>query len=719
MIRSLVRRALDEGRSTLTEGESMSVLGHIGIATVPQAPASSPSEALQAAQSLGYPVVLKAVAPDLIHKSERGALRLDINGEDELRNAFHQLAASVPEMEGVLVQAMLTGRREFVLGAVRDPQFGPCVMFGIGGVFAEIFDDVVFRVAPLDERDADEMLDGLRARALLDAVRGLPAVDRAALRRALIGLGRVLLEHDEIAEIDINPVVVVEGDPIAVDAAVVVREISEHERTPRVAPSPSAEHDLARLFNPSTVAVIGVAREGFSYGRGLVISLLQMGFSGTVYPINPKGGEIAGLEILKRVEDTPEPIDLAIIAVPAAAVADALAACRARGAAGAVVLSAGFSESGTPEGVELERRLADAARGGIRIIGPNCFGIYRPHNGLSFPPSCDLSRQPGNVAFISQSGGMAIDFATIGRWIGVRFSTMVSFGNGCDLRETELLSYFGRDPETEIITAYLEGVEDGRAFFETLREVAAAKPVLVCKGGVSDAGARAAASHTASMAGRSDLWMAALEQCNAVAVRELGELADATLAFSMLPRRVYRGLSVVGGGGGLGVRAVDLAEELGFLVPTFPPELAAAIGKLLPQPGSGATNPVDTANPYLPPKALQESLELAGSYAEVDLQVAILQLYHYGSLSKLLETALAELLPVEAYVEALRAARESTGKPILVVLPNLRREREALEIEDLIRQVRAGCVAEGLPVYEGVARALRAAAAVSRFSSRQ
>ncbi|MCX7635990.1 MAG: CoA-binding protein, partial [Syntrophales bacterium] len=292
-----------------------------------------------------------------------------------------------------------------------------------------------------------------------------------------------------------------------------------------------------RIFHPRRLAVVGVSTGGFGFGRGILLSLLAMGFPGDIFPVNPRGGQINGLTIYPTVEDIPGPIDFAIIAVEAPLVPAAVRACRRKGAAGVEILSSGFRELGTPEGKALEEEIRREAAEGIRVIGPNCFGIYCPQSGLTMLPGPDLSRETGPVAFISQSGGHAIDYAFLGKWLGVRFSKMVSFGNGVDLRETELLRYFTRDEETKIISLYVEGVEDGEAFFDALSAATARKPVVIYKGGLSEAGQRAVASHTASLGGSRQIWEAVLKQAGAVQVESMEELAHACLALSYLPRR--------------------------------------------------------------------------------------------------------------------------------------------------------------------------------------
>ncbi|MDD5170786.1 MAG: CoA-binding protein, partial [Syntrophales bacterium] len=394
----------------------------------------------------------------------------------------------------------------------------------------------------------------------------------------------------------------------------------------------SGKTDFERIFHPRRVAIAGVSAQGAGFGRGILESLLAIGFDGEIFPVNPRGGEVSGLKIYPRIEDIPGVIDFAIVAVAAEHVPETLEACRKKGAAGAQILSSGFRELGTPEGIALEEAVKAVADRGIRVIGPNCFGIYCPKSGLTLLPGPDLSRKSGQVAFVSQSGGMAIDFAFMGMWMGFGFSKMISIGNGADLRETELLEHFTDDPETGIIALYVEGVIDGNRFFQALKAAAAKKPVIVYKGGLSEAGGRAVASHTASMGGNRVIWESLISQAGAIQVHDVQELANACLAFSFLPLRIFRGMTVSGGGGALGVAACDAAEANGMVLPPLTGAIYDAVDAALPKPGSSAANPIDVANPFVPPSAVKTGLLEAAEDERVDIQVQVTLLHHYKSL---------------------------------------------------------------------------------------
>ncbi len=478
----------------------------------------------------------------------------------------------------------------------------------------------------------------------------------------------------------------------------------------------SARDAFERIFHPRSVAIVGVSARGNVFGTGILSALKAIGFEGRLYAVNPKGGEYNGMKIHTGLSEIPEPIDFAIIAVPAERVPQALEECRLVGVAGAEILSAGFSELGTEEGVRLEQEISDIASRGIRVVGPNCFGIYCPLSGLTLLPGPDLSRKSGPVGFVSQSGGMSIDFAHIGKWMGIGFSKVVSFGNGADLREIELLEYLGSDPETRVIAMYIEGVKDGRRFFRVLKEVAARKPVIVNKGGLTEAGARAVESHTASMGGSKRIWEAVLRQAGAVQVGDLWEMAQTCLAFSLLPPRVYEHITVAGGGGALGVSACDEAERYGLSIPPLDPEITEAILQHLPRPGSSAKNPIDAANPFVGPQAYREVFLNAAGDPRVDVQILIQLLHHYKSLSSAMGlTSPKEVAPYRQLAGEMKEVADITGKPLMLVLPDFKQGMESMDIEEMIREARDIFLDRGIPVFDDLGDCLRALGHVSRY----
>jgi len=351
----------------------------------------------------------------------------------------------------------------------------------------------------------------------------------------------------------------------------------------------TASLDIA--FNPRSVAVAGVGPE--TTGRLYVESLRRTGFAGEVYPLHPKGGEIDGLKVYAGLAQVPGPVDLVISCVPAHLVPQLLRDCSEKGVKVLSMFTSGFSELGTEEGRRLEAEIVRLARaGGVRLIGPNCMGIYCPAGGLSFV--FDFPRDRGSVALVCQSGGHTIYFVRAAARRGIRFSKVVSYGNACDVDETDLLEYLTDDADTDIVTAYIEGVKDGDRFFRVLKRLSVRKPVAVLKGGTTETGARTAASHTGSMVGSREVWEGLLRQAGAIQVDTLEELIDiaVTFRFMRLPRG--RRMAMVAGGGGASVLATDTSVASGFTMPAVPGAVAEEIRRSLPtEAGAVVSNPVE------------------------------------------------------------------------------------------------------------------------------
>ncbi|RJP45528.1 MAG: hypothetical protein C4548_04745 [Desulfobacteraceae bacterium] len=477
----------------------------------------------------------------------------------------------------------------------------------------------------------------------------------------------------------------------------------------------NASTDYERIFHPERIAIIGVSGKGAGFGARLFYSLRAIGYAGEIFLVNPKGGQLDGHEIYESIEAIPGGFDLAIIAVAASAVPEALEACRLKGAAAAEILSAGFSELGTPEGMALEKQIMDVAARGIRVIGPNCFGMYVPKSGLTVLPGPDLSREPGPVAFSSQSGGMAVDFANMGKSTGLTFSKVVSFGNGVDLRETELLDYFGQDMQTRIIAMYIEGVKNGDAFFKTLKKVAAHKPVIVMKGGLSAAGSRAVLSHTASMGGSARIWEAILKQANAVQVFDMSEMARTCLAFTHLQPGTYRHISVLGGGGALGVAAADAAEAVGMKIPPFSPDLKTRIDDLLPRPGSSGANPVDVANPFVAPQVLKDVLLLAAEDDRIELQILITLFHHYKTIAQMMGMPVKDIVPYNELAVGVAEVIDKTSKPVVLILNNPKRGLDHMDVVEMIEEARRAFLKRGIPVFDDLKEAMGAIGHINAY----
>lgn len=463
---------------------------------------------------------------------------------------------------------------------------------------------------------------------------------------------------------------------------------------------------LDAIFFPRRLAVIGASANPDTWGSRFLKALIDFGFKGKLFPVNPKGGEVFGLKVYPTVADIPEPVDSADIMVPASSVPQVLRECLAAGIKGAQIYSSGFAETGDPERAALEEELKAIAAQGIRVIGPNCFGVYCPAGGHTLLPGGDFPKESGPIGFISQSGGHAVELGRQARGRGLRFSKAVSYGNACDVNEADLLEYMSRDPDTKIITMYLEGPREGRRFFDLVKSTAPIKPVVIWKAGLTEAGARAVRSHTGSLGGEEAIWRALFKQTAAIRVGSLEELADTAEALLALPRETGRRIGMVGGGGGTSVAATDACAAAGLTVPPFDDALRARLAEILPLAGTMMRNPVDVGVPLVPPDVFQSVLETVASVENVDTLIATQPLFYVLGGHFPMESP-DEM--VRALVDVPAAVRDKFGKPVIIVLPVGGEEVEMADAERGRRRARdryreMGILA--LPSLDRVAKAV-------------
>ncbi|MEN8243914.1 MAG: CoA-binding protein [Thermodesulfobacteriota bacterium] len=479
---------------------------------------------------------------------------------------------------------------------------------------------------------------------------------------------------------------------------------------------------LDRMFNPKGLAFFGGIASPGAFGNLIALSQIRYGYKGSLYPISPKGGKIAGHKIYKSLDEVPGPVDLACVSVPARAVPEVLQDCLDHGVNGVQVHSSGFAETGKDEGIELQREIVRIARQGLRIVGPNCFGLHSPKGGITVLPGSDFSKEPGSVALISQSGGVATDFGYTAQSAGMGISKVISFGNGCDVDALELMEYMGVDPETQYIAAYLEGIQDGPRFLEAVKLAAKTKPVVIWKAGLTPLGNRAAQSHTGSLAGGKAIWEGVLAQAGAASVKGLDEAVDALAAAYYLKKPGPR-VAVVGGGGAIGVFSCDLASQWGLDLPRFSDTTRRNLRKHFPTPGNSMANPLDTGSPVVPVETMQASIKEIALNEPIDVVVVILLLRPLElEVRRFMEMAGMDAPPSGAYLEQLLGIlteiKQETGKDIAVVMENRAGRQEDLDVEATLRRMRDSYQAQGFPVFSSAERALRGishAAARVRF----
>lgn len=370
-------------------------------------------------------------------------------------------------------------------------------------------------------------------------------------------------------------------------------------------------HELDPIFHPESVALIGASAKEAKIGRVFMDRFLEMGFQG-LYPVNPNEREILGLKAYPSILDIPEHIDMAFVVTPPKAVLQAVKEAIAKRVRVIVIVTSGFAEAGS-RGKELQDEIARIVRKeGIRILGPNCIGIYCPASRLPF--TLGQGKTPGSVGVVSQSGFFADYLTHIATANGIAFSKGISCGNEADLCATDFFEYLGEDPETKSIVAYVEGIREGRRFYTILKEVSQKKPVILWKGGITAEGALAAASHTGALAGSRQIWNGALRQAGVISVNSFEEVLDSLYALHLQPLPDGRRVGIISAPGGMAVAATDACLELGLEVPQFSPTTVEKLRKMLPIVGGSARNPVDLSmvsgfNPRFHGEALQILVE--------------------------------------------------------------------------------------------------------------
>jgi acyl-CoA synthetase (NDP forming) len=340
------------------------------------------------------------------------------------------------------------------------------------------------------------------------------------------------------------------------------------------------------------VAVVGASDQPFSFGYHFLRHLLDYGFKGPIYPVNPQKQSLQGVKAYKSLSDVPGDVDLVICCVPTGRVLPLLEECPSKNVKVMHLFTARLSETGRPQALELERTIQNRARElGIRIIGPNCMGIYSPSSGIAF--GYGFPRETGNIGVIFQSGGSATTLIQNGMLQGLRFSKVISYGNAFDIDESDIFEYLAGDPNTKVIAAYIEGVKDGQKLMRSLKKAAALKPVVAIKGGRGKAGTRAVMSHTAALAGSLDLWHTAFNQAGVIEAGDIDEMINLLVLFNCLPPIRGGRIGVMGGGGGKNVISADVAEEAGLSLPPFSDDMRRKLREMVPDLWDWVGNPVD------------------------------------------------------------------------------------------------------------------------------
>ncbi|VVB70405.1 Acetate--CoA ligase [ADP-forming] II [uncultured archaeon] len=670
--REIIDQAKAAGRSYLMEHESKAVLESLGIITTGASVAGSEEEAARIFKSLSSPAALKILSPEVIHKSDLGGVKLNLQSESDVREAYREIMASFAKKKitGVSVQKMAKPGQEVIVGVTMDATFGPMLMFGLGGVFVEALKDVSFRSIPINESDAEEMIDEIRGSAILKGYRGKHS-DIESLKKLLLKISDFVNENPEITEMDLNPVFVYPDGYNVVDARIILGESRPKAQSP-------VKQDLRDLFYPGSVAVIGASGTPGKLGWNVFSNLVSHHFKGKLYPINPKADEIQGIRAYPCISAVSRPVDVAIILVSAGMTTDVVEECCKCGVRYIVVESAGFAEMGS-EGKKIELQMKDIAdKYGVRLLGPNCSGIINTHCSMVQSIGIVDALSKGNIGLVSQAGVCAAGMLWGLRHI-MDFGIIATIGNKLDINETDIMEAVSKDENINVICMYLESVKGGRRFIDAARQITMKKPVVVLKSGRTEAGKKAVASHTASLAGNDEVFSADFRQSGIIRARDYEHMFNLARAISKQPFPDREGVFIITYAGSLGVISADAIIDNGMRLAELEPPLKERLKSLLPDYVCGM-NPVDYTFSQ-DAETVKRTIEIGVDSDDVGSFIVVLQ---------------AEIL--ESYVEALKSI-DYKGKPIIACVAG-----KEFALQDVIKMEKAG-----IPVFstpEEVADAL-------------
>jgi len=686
--------ALDQ--KVITEESSKKLLADYGIKVPPYALVTTPGEAEKKATEIGFPLVAKVVSPEILHKTDVKGVKVGIKSGSEAEAVFSEMYDRLSkqyQIKGILLEKMVPPGIEIIIGLQNDAQFGPVLMVGLGGIFTEVFQDVSFRVLPINENDAEEMLKDLKGSKLLKGFRGSEAIDIGVLKDALLKIGRLGIDLAPYFEsVDFNPVILYPRDYCVVDAKIILRDSINSDIISMAKPN-STYMDL--FFNAKSIALIGASPEVGKIGNSVLESLVKHDYKGKVYPVNAKGyPEILGIKSYKNLEDISDPIELVVVTVDLRFVPDLLRTSGAKGIHNMVIISGGGKELGG-ERAAIEQQVKELSSNlGIRIIGPNCIGVFNGDNRLdcAFQGHQRMLRpKKGDVAFLSQSGTVGIAFMETADSFGM--SKMISYGNRSDVDEADMIWYLSEDPETKVLGLYVEGLGDGRKFINAAKDVIKnrKKPIVVFKNGRSSRGAKQAASHTGSLGGTYKVVKGAFDQVGIISVDSYEELTGSLKALTWQPVPSGNRVAMVTNGAGPIIAAIDQFDRLGLRLAELTEETKQKL-----------------KDHYPPTYVIGNPCDVTGSANTSDYSFAIQAFLDDPNVDIVMPWFVFQDDPLEEdIVDVLGGFQKLMKKPILVgAMGGPFTKKISREIED-----------RNVPVYDSVTTWVSAASTLAKWSN--
>lgn len=617
------------GQTTLSETRSKSVLQQFGVVFADEIEVTTDGDPIaktvEAAEQIGFPVVVKLCGDSIAHKTERGLVRLGIGSSEAAASAARELLAKATEHDGevsLLIAKMESGKREFIAGIIRDPQFGLFVMLGLGGIYAEVIADVAFAPVPLSKKGALDLQRRLRQQKIFDEFRGESEVSREQLADALVALSKAAESDPSISSIDINPILIrSDGSIVAVDALVVKYPLTSStdrdSMTAHLSSPNTTDRFFESLFNPKGVVIVGASTHPGKFGFVSLHNLISCGYEGQVFATHLELAEVLGVQSVATIDDLPNnQIDLAFVCTPASTNISILEACSRKNIRAVYITSAGYGEAGE-SGLRAQQLLKDKARElDILLIGPNGQGLVSTPVNLCaqivgpYPPK-------GSISVASQSGNFVSSFMNYARFTNVGIARAISAGNAACTGVPEVLDFFGADKATSVALVYIEGIQDGQKLAASMRSITSVKPLVVVKGGSTSSGALAAASHTGALASDDRVFDGVCHANGVTRVTSAEEAFDVAATFATQPLPKGPNVVVLTTVGGWGVVTSDVISTDNILnLVELPEDLSDAISALLPDRWSH-NNPVDCAGGETR-DTIPEVMRLIARHASVD-----------------------------------------------------------------------------------------------------
>ncbi|HUT05175.1 MAG TPA: 3-hydroxypropionate--CoA ligase [Nitrosopumilaceae archaeon] len=597
-VQKIFEETIKTKHKVITEELSKSILKTYGVKVPPYALVTSAEDAAKQAKKIGFPLVMKVVSPQILHKTEVGGVKVGLENVDDVKKTFKDMYGRLSkkkgvDVKGILLEKMVPKGVELIVGVQNDSQFGPIIMVGLGGIMTEVMKDVAFRMLPITTSDAKSMINELKGSALLKGFRGSAPIDLNMVAKMLAQIGKLGVDNaDYINSIDFNPVIVYPKSHFVVDAKIILNKELKKNSISKVKPNITS---MESFFTPKSVALIGASATPGKIGNSVLDALGKQDYKGKVYPINPKQESILGIKCYPSLDAITAEVELVVVCIDLAECGPIMKTCAKKGIHNVVIVSGGGKELGGNRAA-MEAEVKELSiKHKIRVVGPNCIGMFNAANRLdcAFQGQERMVRSKlGPVAFFSQSGTMGISMLESADLFGL--SKMISYGNRSDVDEADMIWYAASDPQTKVIGLYVEGFGDGRKFINTAKRVMKEKkkPIVIWKSGRTALGAKQAASHTGSLGGSNAIIMGAFKQAGIISVDSYQELVGVLKALAWQPPAKGNRVALTSNGAGPMIGGIDHLERLGLTIGKLSPQLLKKMKARFPP-----TVPIHNGNP--------------------------------------------------------------------------------------------------------------------------